>query len=249
MINMFNVLVIIPAYNEEECIISTIKKLEEDIDSFDYKDKIHFDYVVINDCSKDSTKSVLKDNKANFISLPLNLGIGGAVSCGYKYALKNNYDVAIQLDGDGQHDSAYLLDLTLPIYENAADIVIGSRFINKEGFQSSSARRMGIGILNFWIWFCSGQKVSDCTSGYRAVNKEYIKLYSSDYPIDYPEPEAIVRAKLNRARIKEIPVIMKERVSGKSSIRPIHSMYYMLKVSISIMICRLANKKLKQKKR
>ena len=224
-------LVIIPAYNEEACIVSTIEKLK--------KDAPWADYVVVNDCSTDSTQEVLERNDINHISLRNNLGIGGAVQTGYKYALANNYDVAVQIDGDGQHDTVYLKDVVSLIESNDADIVIGSRFITKEGFQSSFFRRMGIGLLNFWIRLFCGAKITDCTSGYRAVNRKFISLYADDYPVDYPEPEAIVMAKICGARIKEKPVVMKERITGKSSIRPVHTIYYMSKVMISIIVCRL----------
>lgn len=225
------VLVIIPAYNEEESIVSTVTKLN--------KDYPEADYLVVNDCSRDSTLSILRGRQMSYLSLPVNLGIGGAVQSGYKYALKNGYDIAIQLDGDGQHDSAYLKDLIEPICNDETDIAIGSRFIKKEGFQSSGIRRAGIRILNSCIRITTGLKITDCTSGFRAVNRKYIELYAKNYPVDYPEPEAIVYAKLNGARIKEVPVIMKERSGGTSSIRPIHSAYYMLKVSLAIFICRL----------
>jgi hypothetical protein len=227
------VLVIIPAYNEEKSILSVIHKLK-----YDYPDA---DYVVINDCSKDDTISELESNHANYINLPLNLGIGGGVQTGYKYAWDNGYDIAIQIDGDGQHDTAYLKTVIKPIADGQADIVIGSRFITKEGFQSSGLRRAGINLLSILIQICCGTKIQDVTSGFRAVNREYIKKYAEDYPTDYPEPEAIVSASLAGARIKEVPVVMKERENGTSSISLWQSVYYMIKVSLSIVLCRLSN--------
>lgn len=229
------VLVIIPAYNEQESIISVINKLKQDCPEADY--------VVINDCSKDNTLQVLNENDANYVNLPLNLGIGGGVQTGYKYALKNGYDIAIQIDGDGQHDTAYLSKVIEPIIQGKADIVIGSRFINKEGFQSSGMRRLGINFLSALIRICCGTKVLDVTSGFRAVNRKYIEDYAGEYPVDYPEPEAIVKSSLAGARIMEVPVIMKERESGTSSISPWKSIYYMIKVSLAIIVCRLTNKK------
>lgn len=229
------VLVIIPAYNEEGSIDYVVQKLK--------KDCPEVDYLVVNDCSKDNTLQILKDIEANFLNLPLNLGIGGGVQSGYKYALENGYDIAIQIDGDGQHDTAYLRKVITPIEAGEADIVIGSRFINKEGFQSSGMRRMGIGFLSKLIQICCGTKVLDVTSGFRAVNRQYIKLYANEYPIDYPEPEAIVRAALDGANILEIPVVMKERQAGESSISSFKSVYYMLKVSLAIILCRLSNKR------
>ena len=229
------VLVIIPAYNEQDSIISVIDKLKKDCPKADY--------VVINDCSKDKTLQVLSENHANYVNLPLNLGIGGGVQTGYKYAMKNGYDIAIQIDGDGQHDTAYLKNVIEPIEKGEADIVIGSRFINKEGFQSSGMRRLGINFLSVLIKICCGTKVLDVTSGFRAVNRTYICEYAKEYPVDYPEPEAIVKASLSGARIKEVPVIMKERESGTSSISPLKSVYYMIKVSLAIVVCRLTHKK------
>lgn len=229
------VLVIIPAYNESESIAAVIDKLK--------KDCPRADYIVVNDCSKDNTLQVLADNKASYVNLPLNLGIGGGVQTGYKYAYQNGYDIAIQIDGDGQHDTAYLEKVIKPIEDGEADIVIGSRFITKEGFQSSGMRRLGIKFLSTLIKICCGTKVYDVTSGFRAVNSEYIKIYSEEYPDDYPEPEAIVKASCLGARISEVPVIMKERETGSSSITSWKSIYYMIKVSLAIIICRMSNKK------
>ena len=225
-------LMIIPAYNEENNIAQVIQNIS--------KNAPDVDYLVVNDCSTDNTRKKLAELNANFISVPINLGIGGAVQLGYKYALEHGYDIAVQIDGDGQHDAAYIHDIINPIVENRADIVIGSRFINKEGFQSSGMRRTGINFLSFLIWFVCGKHVKDVTSGFRAVNKKFIKIYATDYPDDYPEPEAIVVGVLNRGRIEEIPVIMKERISGKSSINLKKSVYYMIKVTLAILICRLS---------
>lgn len=229
------ILVIIPAYNEQDSIINVINKLKNDCP--------RADYVVINDCSKDNTLSVLKENNTNFVNLPINLGIGGGVQTGYKYALENGYDIAIQIDGDGQHDTAYLDKVIAPIEEGVADIAIGSRFIDKEGFQSSGMRRAGIKFLSALIKICCGTKVRDVTSGFRAVNRKYIKMYANDYPTDYPEPEAIVQASVDGARIAEVPVIMKERETGQSSIYAWKSIYYMIKVSLAIIICRISKRR------
>lgn len=225
------ILVMIPAYNEEESInevVNNIKSLSEEID-----------YLVINDCSKDNTKKILEEMKANYLDLPINLGIGGGVQSGYMYALYNDYDIAIQMDGDGQHDCSYIYKLIEPIIADQADMVIGSRFINKEGFQSSFTRRMGINFLSFVIRCCCGLTVKDTTSGFRAVNKKLIKLFVEDYAQDYPEPEAIVSAAINNARILEVPVVMHERSGGKSSISTIKSIYYMIKVSLGLILQKL----------
>ena len=228
---MENVLVIIPAYNEEKNIKEVVDNL---IENYPY-----YDYIVINDCSTDNTRKILQDNDFNFLDVPVNLGIGGGVQLGYKYALENNYDIAIQMDGDGQHDPKYFKDVIEPIKSGQADIVIGSRFIEKEGFQSSIVRRIGINFLSNLIKIVSGIKVKDVTSGYRAINKKFIEIYSKEYAQDYPEPEAIVNAAVNNAKILEYPVIMFERKGGESSISPIKSVYYMIKVSISIILYKL----------
>lgn len=230
------VLVIIPAYNEQESIEATVKKLNMDMPEADY--------IVINDCSTDNTLDILKNNNYSHLNLKVNLGIGGAVQSGYRYALANDYDIAVQIDGDGQHDTAYLRKVIEPLEKGEADIAIGSRFIEKEGFQSTGIRRMGIRFLNTMIRITTGKNVTDCTSGFRAVNKKFIKVYANNYPMDYPEPEAIVYASLQGAKIKEVPVIMKQRNGGVSSIRPIHSGYYMTKVSLAIILCRLVNRRL-----
>lgn len=229
---MLKVLIIIPAYNEELSIADTVNRIKEQ--------DIQVDYLIVNDCSTDSTLSVCKENRYNYVSLPINLGIGGGVQTGYKYALENNYDIAIQHDGDGQHNPSFFSDVIKPILDGEADIVIGSRFIEKKGFQSSLTRRMGIKFLSKLIKMVCKADVKDVTSGYRAVNAKYISFYANDYPSDYPEPEAIVSAKLTGARIKEVPVIMNERENGVSSINYTKSIYYMLKVSLSILICRMS---------
>lgn len=232
------ILVIIPAYNEETTILRVIEKLK--------KDCPRADYVVINDCSTDDTLCKLEDGHASYLNLPLNLGIGGGVQIGYKYALKNGYDIAVQIDGDGQHDTQYLETVVEPIEKGEANIVIGSRFITKEGFQSSGMRRLGICFLSGLIHLCCGTKVQDVTSGFRAVDRAGIKLYAKDYPVDYPEPEAIVKASVLGMKIKEVPVVMKEREAGKSSISAFKSVYYMIKVSLAIILCRISSKKVRK---
>ena len=229
---MNKVLVIIPAYNEAENIEKVVDNIIQNFPQYDY--------VVVNDGSRDNTEEICKNRCYQFISLPINLGIGGAVQTGYKYAKDKGYDIAVQIDGDGQHDIIYL-EKMLPYLEcGEADIVIGSRFIEKEGFQSSAARRMGIKILSTLILLCTGCKVKDVTSGFRAVNKEYIKIYAENYPHDYPEPEAIVEAVMNGGVIKEYPVVMRERENGTSSINFMKSIYYMIKVTLAILVCRIS---------
>lgn len=226
------VLVIIPAYNEDENIVHVVDHMMEQA--------CQYDYLIVNDGSTDNTLKICKKQHYQYLDLPINLGIGGAVQAGYVYAYKNDYDIAVQMDGDGQHDIAFLQDMLTPILSGEADVVIGSRFIKKEGFQSSQTRRIGIGILSFLIRITTGRKIVDVTSGYRAVNRKFIEIYARDYPADYPEPEAIVTAVMHRGRVMEVPVQMRAREGGKSSITFGKSIYYMIKVTLAILICRLS---------
>lgn len=228
-------LLIIPAYNEEKNIENTIKKIL-DLHNPD------IDYIIINDGSTDNTLEILENNHFNYLNLPANLGIGGAVQTGYKYALYNNYDIAIQFDGDGQHNVAYISQLIQQI-EAGNDLVIGSRFLdNLTGFKSTKTRRVGIKLLSNLIKLCTGKKITDPTSGFRACNKKIIELFSMNYPYDYPEPDTIVKVIKKGFNVKEIPVIMNEREQGKSSINMLKSVYYMIKVSLSIIISSFSNK-------
>lgn len=226
------VLIIIPAYNEEVNIGNVVHRM--------MKEAPGYDYLVINDGSSDSTLSICRQENFHYLDLSINMGIGGAVQAGYLYAAKNGYDIAVQMDGDGQHDIAYLEKVLEPLYAGEADVVIGSRYLQKKGFQSTATRRMGIGILSGLIFLMTGKKIADVTSGFRAVNRTFIEIYSNDYPSDYPEPEAIVAAIMHRGRVKEVPVQMHEREGGRSSITFKKSIYYMIKVSIAILICRLS---------
>lgn len=228
MVSNMKSLVIIPAYNESENIKNTVQTLMEKAPQFDY--------VVVNDHSKDDTLKILQENHINYINLPTNLGIGGAVQTGYQYAYENGYDMAVQVDGDGQHDPAYLNQLVETMQKEDADMVIGSRFINKEGFQSSFARRVGINYFSHLIKQLTGKTITDPTSGFRLANRRVIALFAQDYPRDYPEPESIVALLKRGLKVVEAPVVMKERQGGQSSIRLQNSIYYMIKVTIAILI-------------
>lgn len=225
------ILIMIAAYNEEENIERVVDNLTANYPQYDY--------VIINDGSTDNTLEIIERRGYNYLSLPMNLGIGGAIQTGYRYAAEHGYDIAIQMDGDGQHDPAYIEALMEPILRGEADYTVGSRFITREGFQSSGVRRAGIRILSGLIRILCWQKVYDVTSGFRAVNRTLIEIYAEDYPDDYPEPKAIVDAIMRRCRIREIPVIMKERMGGTSSINLRKSVYYMIKVSLDIIVCRI----------
>lgn len=225
-------LIIIPAYNEELNIENTINK----ITNYNKKSKNKIDYIIINDGSIDNTLEICRKNNYNLIPLINNLGIGGAVQTGYKYAKENNYDIAIQFDGDGQHDEKYI-DKLIKEIEKGNDFVIGSRFIGDESeFKSSMFRRLGIKILSLAIKICTGKKIYDPTSGFRAANKEVIKLFANHYPVEYPEPESTVDLIRRKYKVTEIPVKMHEREFGTSSIKPLKSAYYMFSVLIAIFI-------------
>ena len=227
------VLLIIPAYNEEENISKTCKV----IDDYNKKAKIKLDYVVINDGSKDSTPTILDNEKINHIDLVHNLGIGGAVQTGYKYAYEHGYDIAVQFDGDGQHDVKYVENIIDPIINKEADFTIGSRFVKElSKFKSSASRRVGIKIISFFIKLFTGIKIYDTTSGFRAVNKEIIKRFSVSYPTEYPEPVSTTELLKCGYKVKEVPVSMNERIGGVSSIRAWKSAYYMMNVILSIFI-------------
>ncbi|MDE7247883.1 MAG: glycosyltransferase family 2 protein [Lachnospiraceae bacterium] len=226
------ILVIIPAYNEADNIVNVVKDMMAQAPQYDY--------LVVNDGSTDKTLAICEQENFRYLDLSINMGIGGAVQAGYIYAYKNNYDIAVQMDGDGQHDVAYLEKLLEPITANEADVVIGSRFLKKEGFQTSASRRTGINILSALILITTGKRIKDVTSGYRAVNRMFIEIYSKDYPTDYPEPEAIVSAIMHLGRVREVPVQMRAREGGVSSITLKKSIYYMIKVTLAILLCRLS---------
>lgn len=217
------VLVIIPAYNEEENILRVVRQLEAA--------NTGCDYVVINDCSKDNTPKILDENKINHIDLPVNLGLTGAVQTGYKYAYENNYDAAIQFDGDGQHLPEYIPALVKEI-ENGYDIVIGSRFVDVK--KHMSARMVGSRLITAMIKLTTGQKINDPTSGMRIINRKLIKDYA--YELNRkPEPDTLAYQMKKGFKVKEIQVKMEDRVAGTSIYAGIgSSIQYMLRVLITI---------------
>ena len=224
-------LIIIPAYNEEENIEKTVESI--------LRDSSGFDYVIINDCSTDNTKKICEEKGYNVVSLPINLGIGGAVQTGYKYAVRNGYDMAVQVDGDGQHDPKFLEEMAEYLEEHELDMVIGSRFIEKKGFQSSGLRRVGIRFFTVLIKILTGEVITDPTSGLRMIGKNVLAIFAEDYPKDYPEPESVVAILRRKMKVKEIPVVMHEREGGVSSISMKKSVYYMIKVTLAMIIERI----------
>lgn len=231
---MKKILLIIPAYNEEKNILNTYESITK------YNAKFHskYDVIVINDGSRDNTEKILTDHNIPHIRLIQNLGIGGAVQTGYIYALRNGYDVAVQFDGDGQHDVSYVKTIVDPILNGKADMVIGSRFINKDmdNFKSSQVRRLGIRLLSRVIAFKTKKKIYDTTSGFRAVNRDIMEFFAQHYPTEYPEPISTVEVLSRHMTVLELPVKMKAREHGKSSITFVKSIYYMINVIFSILI-------------
>jgi glycosyltransferase involved in cell wall biosynthesis len=221
-------LAIVPAFNEEESIARVVAELND----FDPG----FDVVVVDDGSVDRTAKVAREAGAFVLKLPFNLGIGGAMQTGFRFAYERSYDVAVQIDGDGQHDPSELPKILGPLCAGEADLVVGSRFTGDGAFRSSFSRRIGIRIFAWTVSAVVRQKVTDTTSGFRAVNRQGIRLFAADYPHDYPEVEATVMVVKHRLRLKEVPVTMRERAGGTSSITAWKSIYYMAKVLLGILV-------------
>ena len=220
------VLVVIPAYNEEQCIERTVESVVA----------CGYDYVVVNDGSTDGTLGICRKNGLNVLDLPQNLGIGGAVQAGHKYALARGYDVDVQVDGDGQHDPSYIPRL-VGLIGDGADLAIGSRFLEPgDGFRSTPLRRVGIAWLRGLIRLLTGTSVTDPTSGFRACGPRALRLFCERYPMDYPEPESIATALRAGLDVREVPVRMMERKGGSSSIGGLSSVYYMVKVTLAVMV-------------
>ncbi len=224
-------LAIIPAFNESKNLEQVVADLKTNAPGFDY--------IIINDASEDGTKELCEQKGLNYLDLASNLGIGGAVQTGYQYALYEGYDIAVQIDGDGQHKAESLLVLEKKLLdpEISPDMVIGSRFIDKKGFQSTHLRRFAIGWLSGLIKFFTGAKITDPTSGLRMCKRNVIEIFAKKYPWDYPEPESTTGLLARGMKVTEVAVEMRERQSGKSSIsKPLSALFYMIKVSLGIMI-------------
>lgn len=242
MTDRLHVLVIVPCFNEQESIGNLFAELQQAKQTL----PVQLDILVVNDCSKDHSKQVLDKLGCNYLDLPVNLGIGGAMQAGYRYAARKNYDIAVQMDGDGQHPADQLMAVIRPLLSDEADVVIGSRFIDKVGFQSTALRRAGISYFRWLNQILIKKTIHDSTSGFRAFNRKTIEIVSKYYPDEYPEPESIVQFGLHKLRIVEVSVIMRERQGGVSSINNSQAIYYMLKVTLGILFVfvRLSGKRL-----
>lgn len=222
-------LIIVPVYNEEENIGTVINEIKNEIRNADI--------VIINDGSNDRTGVIINSiPNIKVIHLLYNLGIGAAVQTGFIYAGMNNYNYAIRLDGDGQHPAYEIKKILQPLIQQEADFVIGSRFIHSHGFQSNYFRRLGIKILSLVNQVFIGEKIADTTSGFNGYNKRVIDFFAKNYPVNYPEPEAIILLKKNNFVIKEVPVKMRKRQGGISSISFWKTGYYMAKVLLSMFV-------------
>ena len=219
---------IVPALNEEQ----TVGRVIDEIRAFDPG----FDIVVVDDGSTDRTAGVAADRGAHVLRLPFNLGIGGAMQTGFRFAFEQGFDIAVQIDGDGQHDPSQLPKILGPVLAGEADLCVGSRFTGEGAYRSSFARRVGIKIFAGVVSAVVRQKVTDTTSGFRALNRKGIALFAADYPHDYPEVEATVMCVKHKLRLTEVPVTMRERGGGASSITAIRSVYYMTKVLLAIFV-------------
>jgi glycosyltransferase involved in cell wall biosynthesis len=223
------VAVVIPAYNEEYSIAQVVEEINAAEINF------QLTAIVINDCSTDRTASIIDSINCVALHLPVNLGIGGAVQSGFLYAYENNFDYAVQLDGDGQHPAheiPRLIDLSI---KHNLDVVIGSRFVIKRGFQSSFMRRVGIRWFSILNKMLTGNFIADTTSGFRLYNRKALEAVTEYYPDEYPEPEALVLYAKRKLRVGEMPVVMRERQGGTSSINALHSLYYMWKVTLGVL--------------
>jgi glycosyltransferase involved in cell wall biosynthesis len=219
-------LAIVPAYNEEAAVADVIREIR--------RAEAEIDILVIDDGSSDATAEVAHAAGARVARLPFNLGIGGAVQTGFRVAWDEGYDVAIQIDGDGQHPPEELPRLLSPLAEGRADYVIGSRFAQPSDYQAPRTRRSGILLLSWLVSRIVGRRMTDTTSGFRAAGRRAIELFAAHYPHDYPEVEATVIAARSGLRVIEVPVQMRARTAGRSSISPLQSIYYMVKVMLAV---------------
>lgn len=224
------VLIVIPCYNEE----IALPRLLAELTSLKLPAQYTLTVLAVNDCSKDKTVDVAKNYDIKILDLPNNLGIGGAVQSGFKYAKRNDFDLAIQLDGDGQHPPTEIIKLLNAHESSGAEIVIGSRFLDKEGFQSSLIRRMGIKYFYKLNQLLTGNNIYDSTSGFRLLGRKAIDIAAENYPDDYPEPESLVTFARAGLKIKEVPVVMSHRMGGKSSIGSFSAIFYSVKVTMSM---------------
>jgi hypothetical protein len=221
-------LAIVPAYNEQDSIGTVLEEIRA------AEPDLHV--VVVNDASVDRTAAIAARAGVTVLNLPFNVGIGGAMQTGYQYALEHGFELAIQVDGDGQHDPREIGRVLEPILDGRADLVVGTRFVEGGGYRGTRLRRLGIRIFAGVVSLLVGQRVSDTTSGFRAVNRKALRLFAAQYPQDYPEVESVVLLSRHGLRMLEVPVQMRVRETGSSSITALRSVYYMVKVLLALFI-------------
>ena len=220
-------LIIVPAYNEEGSIATVVENIRRHVTKADI--------LVVDDGSQDRTARKARESGAMVISLPYNMGIGGAVQSGFLFAKEKGYNFAVQVDGDGQHPPSEIPRL-LEALDNGVDMAIGSRFVQPTGYRPTFTRSLGIKVFSFLVSLIVGKKVYDTTSGFRATSRKAVLLLTETYPHDYPEVEALITLHRNGMRFVEIPVEMNSRQAGKSSIGAKNAVYYMLKVTLAIFV-------------
>lgn len=220
------VVVFVLAYNEAENIPDVLRALKD----------LPYDVVVIDNASRDGTADRARALGVPVLTLPYNVDIGGGRQAGYKYALAHGYDVAVQMDGDGQHDARSIPELVKPLVDGRADLSIGSRFVLGEGDQATSARRAGISFLSWLLGVLLGKPVLDPTSGFRACRRSVIELYCRSYPLDFPEPESLLLISRRGFSFVEVPVRMRPRLHGESTVTPLKSFYYMFKITLALLL-------------
>lgn len=225
---MNRILVILPAYNEETSVSQILEQVRKVLPEADL--------LVVNDCSLDKTSEIARKAGATVLDLPVNLGIGGAMQTGYLFAVQGDYDIAIQVDADGQHDPSEIPFILNPVLEGKADIAIGSRYLSETNYHSSLMRRIGSWFFSLAVSTVVGQRITDTTSGFRASNQKVVRFYADQYPQDYPEVEAVILLHRAGFSILEVPTRMKPRIGGGSSISPLRAIYYMIKVPLAIFI-------------
>ena len=222
------ILIIIPAFNEEETLRGVILGIRSFLPQADI--------LVVSDGSTDSTANIAREEGVLILEHPYNMGIGATMQTGFIYALRNGDDIAIQVDGDGQHNPEFLPSLIKPLLTGQANLVIGSRYLSDGGFKSTLLRKLGIKLFTCLVWIFTRKRATDPTSGFRAMDRKGLELFSEEYPSDYPEVEALIAAYKKGLRFKEIPVMMRDRQGGSSSIGILSALYYMMKVTLSISI-------------
>lgn len=223
-----SLLIVVPAFNEEGAIGSVVREVREKLPGVPV--------LVIDDCSIDNTAALARDAGAQVLPLPHHLGLGGAVQAGYKLAFELGYDYVIRIDGDGQHDPAYITKIYEMLRASGCQMVIGSRYVNNDHAHSSFIRGLGIRFFRLVLWPILGQYVRDPTSGFVGVNREALQVFSKSFPLEYPEIEALVVLQRKAFRFVEVPCRMRPRAAGKSTITALKSLYYIIHVLLGVFV-------------